>query len=329
VTEGTPETLEEIIEWRLKKAFNIRRENGEDAIEGYRLIYADCDGMPGLIADVYNDTTVLQSTSIGWDKNIGMVAQKLVENGVSEKVFLKNDQRARKITGLKTEKRFLKGGPPSQTIIREGKVSIKVDYENGNKTGFYLDQRPARLRIGNMRLDGYGVLDLFSYTGAFSLQALRAGAEQAILVEESLNAVDIARENLSLNGFEDKGTIIRGRVEKFLDELVAKRRHFDLVIADPPAFIPTPEYRERGVRAYYRLYSNAVKVVKPRGYIYASSCSFHLSREELLGILAKAARSHGFTMRVLFEHSPVNAFPYTRLQDNELRYLKGFLVRME
>ena len=327
--EGSGRELEEIVDWRLKKALKLREETGEKNEEGYRYIYADSDGMPGLIADVYNDTTILQSTSIGWDKNIQLIAEKIAKLGVTKRVYLKNDQRTRKILGLNTEKKFLIGKGKPQTIIREGEISIKIDFEKGHKTGFYLDQRPARLRIGRMNLHGYKVLDLFSYTGAFSLQTFHAGADTTILVEENNDAVKTAMENIVMNNYSEKGDIVRARVEKILDSLVARKKRFNFIIADPPAFIPTPEQKERGYRAYYKLLSNITGIIEPSGYIYASSCSYHLSREELLTILRKNLEKKGYQLKIIFEHTPTNATPYTRIQDTELRYLKGFLVKVE
>ncbi len=321
--------LEDIIEWRLIKAWKTRVFSGENNKEGYRLLYADSDGTPGLIADVFNDTTVLQSTSIGWDKNITIIAEKITQLGITERVYLKNEQRARKQLGLPLEKRFLIGHPPPYTMITEGKARFKVDFEKGHKTGFYLDQRPARERIRKMKLDGYHVLELFSYTGAFSVHALLSGAEHSLLVEENKEAVLLATENMKLNNLVGKFDIIRGRTEKILDNLVIKKRQFDLVIADPPAFIPSPSYREKGYKAYYKLYTNTIKVVRPGGYLYASSCSYHLTQKELLEMLYEISSQQGYIPRIIYEVTPHNASPYTRPIDEELRYLKGYLLKLD
>ncbi len=328
-SEAPSNDFREIVRWRIAKAYRLRIESGEKNENGYRLLYADSDGVPGLIADVYNDTTVIQSTSKGWDRHSHILAQEIVDMGVSKKVFLKNDQRARKKLGLPIKKLYLVGRPPTRTTIREGDVDIIVDYSLGHKTGFYLDQRGARLRVGRMRLEGFRVLDLFAYTGAFSLQALSAGASEALMVEENADAVRLADENLRRNGYRGRYQIIRGRVEKFLDRLAASKKRFDMVIVDPPSFIPSPEVRERGLRAYEKLYKKAITVTRHGGYIYASSCSFHLKKEELLEILRESSYELGHEPRVIYEHTPINSNPYTRIQDNELRYLKGFLLRLD
>ncbi len=328
VRENPPTTLEEIISWRINKAFRERRVCGEKSESGYRLLYADADGTPGLIVDVFNETCVIQSTSYGWDKCINVLSAALTSQGVCERVYLKNDQRARKSYGMPIERKFIIGSGEPRTIIKEGKAKFIVDFEKGHKTGFYLDQRRARLKISEMNLNGFKVLDLFSYTGAFAVQALLAGADEAILVEENNFAVENAIENLKINEVCDKAYVIRGRVERFLDSIFFRKIKFNLVIADPPAFIPSIEYKERGFKAYMKLYENIVRVVEPGGFIYASSCSYHLSRDELLNILCRVAQNYGYNIKIIYELPATTATPYTRLVDDELRYLKGFLIEV-
>ena len=328
IRENPPPTLEEIISWRVERALRERISCGEKPESGYRLLYADADGTPGLIVDVYNETCVIQSTSYGWDNNVGVLSNALTSQGACERVYLKNDQRARKNYGMPIERRFVIGTGKPRTTIKEGRAEFIVDFEKGHKTGFYLDQRPARLRIGRMNLSGFKVLDLFSYTGAFAIHSLLAGADEAFLVEENDSASKNAIENLKLNNVYDKAHVVRGRVERFLDSIFFRKIKFNLIVADPPAFIPSPEYRERGLKAYMKLYENIFKVVEPGGFIYASSCSYHLSREELLEIIDKTAHAYGYNIKLVYELPPPTATPYTRVVDSELRYLKGFLVEV-
>ncbi|MEM0020784.1 MAG: class I SAM-dependent rRNA methyltransferase [Fervidicoccaceae archaeon] len=329
VSENDSRSLEDIIEWRLEKAYKLRMMGGERPEKGYRLLYADSDGTPGLIADVFGDTAVLQSSSFGWDSSSSVLARKIVELGISQRVYLKNDQRGRKAFGLPVFREFLIGAPPPEVVIEENGYRVIVNYGEGQKTGFYIDQREARRKISEMNLKDFKVLDLFSYTGSFSLAALTAGASSSILVDEDEIALEIARRNMIENGFQERFEIIRGRVEKILENLVAKRRRFDLIIADPPAFIPTLSHKERGMRAYANLFRNSMKIIQPGGLLYASSCSHSLREEELLKLLREAARSNGFTLRVIFHASEYNAIPYVRSEDSGLLYLKGFLMRVE
>ena len=329
VSENDSNDLEEIILWRLEEAWKLRMAGGERKEEGFRLLYADSDGTPGLIVDIFGGTAVVQSSSYGWDRSSEMLAEKMVKLGISERVFLKNDQRGRKSFGLPIERRFLVGGPPPEEMIEENGFRISVNFGEGQKSGYYLDQKEARKRIYRMDLSGIKALDLFSYTGSFSLSALGAGASYSLLVDEDERALAIASRNMELNGFEGKFGLIRGRVEKVLDWLKAKRRKFDFIIADPPAMIPNPGAKEKGMKAYEKLFQNAISVLEPGGFLYASSCSYPLGEKELLRILRMAASERGYTMRVLFHLSPYNAIPYVRAQDEELLYLKGFLIKLE
>ncbi|HEW64387.1 class I SAM-dependent rRNA methyltransferase [Fervidicoccus fontis] len=329
ISEYDNPDLNELIRWRVNQGYLIRKKIGEKKERGYRLLYGDCDGTPGLITDVFNDTSVIQTTSYGWDRNLSLLADAIVKAGISERVFLKNDQRGRKFFGLPIEKKFLHGEPPPYTYIKEDDLIFKIDFLNGQKTGFYLDQREARKKISSLSLDGAKILDLFSYTGSFSAHALKAGASFSLLVDEDDRALNIAKENLIKNGFEDKFEIIRGRVEKVIDSLLIKKMQFDIVIVDPPAFIPSKNLYEKGIKAYKKLFGNTLRLVKLGGYIYASSCSFHLSSDELLKILQEWINYYGYKSRVIYELSPFNVFPFTRPLDVELRYLKGFLLELE
>jgi len=328
VSEGPPDDLDGIIKWRLERAHALRKLAGETPEAGYRLVYADSDGMPGLIIDVYGRTSVVQTSSLGWDSNIDRVASTLTELGISERVYLKNDQRGRKEFGLPVERRFLVGSGPEREVIREGRALFIVDFKAGQKTGFYLDQRPARVKISSMKLDGLRILDLFAYNGSFSVQAMLAGASSAMLVEESQTAIKIARENMILNGLENY-EIVRGRVEKVCETLASKRRKFDLVISDPPAFIPSKELYEKGLRAYEKMIESVLKLVEVGGLAYVSSCSYFLSESELLGLIERQASRLGLSTKILFHNSPANSCPYTRPVDKHLRYLKGFLLKVE
>ncbi|MCC6009530.1 MAG: class I SAM-dependent rRNA methyltransferase [Fervidicoccaceae archaeon] len=328
LSEGPPDTLEEIMRWRIQRAYKLRTLMGEKADAGYRLVYADSDGMPGLIIDVYGKTSVIQSSSIGWDSNKMRLAKIIVDEGISQRVYLKNDQRGRKEFGLPVERAFLIGGGEEKEIIREGKANLVVDFKLGQKTGFYLDQRPIREKISMMKLDGYRVLDLFSYNGSFTVHALLSGAVSSVMVEESPTAIKIALENMRLNSL-DSYELIRGRVEKICDSLIAKRRKFDLVIADPPAFITSKSHYNKGVRAYAKLIESALKLVEPGGLVYISSCSYYLKENELLEMIKKEAVNNGFGIRLLFHNSPINSCSYTRIIDEQLRYLKGYLFRVE
>lgn len=328
LSENPPETLDEIIRWRIRRALDIRKLMGERPEAGYRLAYADSDGLPGLIIDVYGKTSVVQSSSYGWDINRQLLASILVQEGISERVYLKNDQRGRKEYGLPIERLFLIGNGEEREVIYEGRAKLIVDFRFGQKTGFYLDQRPIREKISKMNLSEYKVLDLFSYNGSFSVHALLAGASHTVMIEESPTAIKLALENMKINNL-DSYELLRGRVEKITDAFVSKRRKFDFIVADPPAFIPSKQLYEKGVKAYSKLIESIFKLVETGGLVYVSSCSYYLSEDTLMKLIEREANKYGLMIKLLFHNSPINSNSYTRKTDEQLRYLKGFLIRVE
>lgn len=293
--------------------------------DSYRLVNAEGDRLPGLIIDVYSDVVVVQTSSLGFDRHLDLVADWVEDRLSPRLVYLKNDQRSRREAGLPVERRVLRGEGPAETKIREGRAKFWVDVERGQKTGFFLDQRVNRLRLGELVWSGARILDLYSYTGGFAVHALLAGAEEAVLVEESPHAVKTAERNLAINGVKSRATIHAGRVEDFLGKT---SESYDIVVADPPALIPGREYRGAGMRAYRRLYKAAARLVKPGGLLLASSCSYFLGSDEFLQLLGEAVHSAGREATILWMHgaSPDHV---SRPQDEFLRYLKVVIMRLD
>ena len=313
----------ETIHGALDKALRLRRLLAP--WDSYRLVNAEGDFLPGLIIDVYSDVVVVQTSSLGFDRHLDIVVDWVTEHLSPRLVFLKNDQRSRREAGLPVERRVLKGRGPAEARIREGQAKFWVDVEHGQKTGFFLDQRINRLKLGELVWSGASILDLYSYTGGFAIHALLAGAEKAVLVEESPVAVKAAEKNLTINGVRDKARIVVGRVEDFLRRELEK---YDIVVADPPALIPGREHRDSGINAYRRLYEAAARHVKPGGLLVASSCSYFLRQDEFLQLLGRAVRSAGREATVIWMHgaSPDHV---SRPQDDFLRYLKVVIMRLE
>lgn len=308
--------LEEAIRENLEEAYRFKPKIMP--WNSYRLINADGDLLPGLIIDVYNDLIVIQSTSIGFDKNLNHVIEWLIENYEPRMIFLRNDQRSRIEAGLPIERKPVYGGGRPETIIDEGDCRFLVNVEKGQKTGFFLDQRVNRLKFGELIWADAEVLDLYSYTGAFAIHALVNGASKAVLVEESPIAVDYAKTNLDLNSVDDRAVIFNVRVEEFLRK---DKSSYDVIIVDPPALIPSLEVKDEGLRVYRRLYRDVVKKVKHGGLLVASSCSYFLSLDELLEILREASTTLKREVKIVWIHgaSPDHT---SRPQDSFLRYLK-------
>ena len=323
ILSGGVKSVEEVIVRRLEEAYRLRRLLLN--WDSYRLVNADGDHLPGLIIDVYNDIVVIQSSSMGFDRHINIVLDWVIERLRPRMVYLRNDQRSRREAGLPVERRVIYGSGSTTTIIEEGEARFLVDVDKGQKTGFFLDQRINRLKLGEIVWEGARVLDLYSYTGGFAIHALLNGASEAILVEESEYAVEGARMNLKLNGLQKSANVIMSRVEDFLRR---DHRRYDIIVSDPPALIPNRESKIRGLEAYRRLYNEVISKVEPGGILVASSCSYFLGLEELLEILRDAALAHNREAKILWIHgaSPDHT---SRPQDQFLRYLKVVFLSVE
>lgn len=268
----------------LERAYSVRRRIGyvEGEAAAYRLVHSDGDYMPGLIVDVYNDIAVIQSSSIVWDANMSLLVETVSEVTGVGTVYEKSTQRTRRDIGLPPREGHRKGSRV-RTVVREGEAKFIVDVRLGQKTGFFLDQRLNRLEFG--RLAEGTVLDLFSYTGGFGIHALVMGAEKAVFVEEDEKALKILRENLELNRVASRAVVVAKNVWDFLR---GEKERYNSIAVDPPAFIPDPKAKERGMMAYERLYTKAAQLADSGALLFLSSCSTHLTRSEFAEIVARS-----------------------------------------
>jgi len=284
---GSPE---EAIRSLLERAYMARRRLGltRGPAPGYRLVHSDGDMLPGLIVDYYAGLIVYQSSSAVWDHHRNTLVEALVELLEPSHVYEKSTQRTRRDIGLEPVEALRYGrGDPTAVIEEEG-VRFLVDPRRGQKTGFFLDQRLNRARFG--RLAQGSVLDLFAYTGGFGIHALVNGtARKAVFVEEDSRALELLRENLRLNNVEGRARLVEANVWSFLRRAVARRERYDAVAVDPPAFIPHPGAKERGVKAYRRLFRDSLRLAASGANLVLSSCSTHLGRDEFRTIVAEAA----------------------------------------
>ncbi len=286
-------TVGELLRDRLRSALEARRAAGllEGEAPAYRLVHSDGDMLPGLIVDVYDGLAVVQSSSAAWDRHLGELAEALEEVVGVEAVYEKSTQRTRRDIGLEPREGPLRGRPRLPVVVEEAGVRFLVDPRRGQKTGFFLDQRLNRIDFG--RMAGGRVLDLFAYTGGFGIHALVNGAEEAVFVEEDREAVEMLRENLRLNRVEDRARIVAENAWSYIRRALGRRERFDSVAADPPAFIPHPGARERGLRGYRRLYRDAARLAARGALLFLSSCSTHLARDEFTRVVAEALMEAG------------------------------------
>jgi 23S rRNA (cytosine1962-C5)-methyltransferase len=297
---------------------------------GERLIHAESDGLPGVIADRYGDTVVLQLTSAGADKWREAIANALEKATACARIYERSDSEVRALEGLEPRTGWLRGGPPADdVVIAEHGVNMLVDYSAGHKTGFYLDQRDNRRLLGELAA-GKRVLNCFCYTGGFSLQALAGGAAAVLSVDSSQPALELAAHNLALNPRLD-GARAEWRCANVFEELRRLREAgaiYDVVVVDPPKFAPSAAHVERAARAYKDINLNGFRLLAPGGLLMTYSCSGGVGLELFQKIVAGAAVDAGRTARIVkrlqgaADHPVDLAFP-------EGEYLKGLLVQVD
>ena len=298
--------------------------------QGLRLIHAESDGLPGVVADRYGDTVVVQLTTAGADKWRSAIADSLHKATGCACIYERSDVEVRKLEGLEPVTGWLHGiAPDDEIVIEENGVKMTVDIVGGHKTGFYLDQRDNRRRVAELARERR-VLNCFCYTAGFSLQALAGGAREVVSVDSSGPALATAQRNLALNPQLDKSRALWREADVFaeLRTLRAAGEHYDLVILDPPKFAHTAAHAERAGRAYKDINLQALQLLAPGGLLMTYSCSGGVSAELFQKIVAGAALDAARTARIVerlqgaADHPVDLAFP-------EGEYLKGLLLQVD
>jgi len=298
--------------------------------QGLRLVHAESDGLPGVVADRYGDTVVLQLTSAGADKWRGAIADALAKATGCARIYERSDVEVRSLEGLQPVTGWLHGeASGEETVIEENGVWMAVDFIGGHKTGFYLDQRENRRRLAALARDRR-VLNCFCYTAGFSLQALAGGAREVVSLDSSGPALDTARRNLALNPQLDAARAIWLEADVFaeLRALRAGGERYDLIVLDPPKFAHTAAHAERAARAYKDINIGALRLLAPGGLLMTYSCSGGVTPDLFQKIVAGAALDAGRGARIVqrlqgaADHPVDLAFP-------EGDYLKGLLLQVE
>jgi 23S rRNA (cytosine1962-C5)-methyltransferase len=261
----------------------------------YRLCFGESDALPGLVADRYSDCVVLQVFSAGMEARLPEIGTALETLLSPRGIFLKNDHRLRQLEGLPGECRLLAGSVPERVPISEGGLRFVVPVGAGQKTGHYFDQRENRAYLRPF-FAGRTVLDLYCYTGAFAVNAAKFGAKAVLGVDSSGAAVALARENASLNGVAEAVTFDEADAEVVLTSFAQRRQPFrpDMILLDPPSFVPSKKHLPKALRTYAKLNAAALQALPSGGLLATSTCSHHVGREEFVKMLrqsqAKARR---------------------------------------
>jgi len=291
-----------------------------------RLINAESDGLPGLVVDRYADVLVAQFLAAGVERWRDTVLDLLTEVSGCEVIFERSDAEVRKLEGLEARVGFARGNRnASRCPIIEHGLNFRVDVEQGQKTGFFLDQRENRQRVRSLA-SGRQVLDGFSYTGGFAIAALAGGASRVCAIESSKDAIQVAKENLAANPLDAaKIEFVQGDVFAKLRTLRDQNAKFDLVVLDPPKFAPGAAQVKNAARAYKDINLWALKLLSPGGLLATFSCSGGVSAELFQSIVAGAAVDAGADAKIIERFGAAADHPVA-LEFPEGEYLKGLLV---
>lgn len=314
-------------EKRIEQAVDARSNLACTQTNAYRLINSENDGLPGLIVDHYDNYLVCQFLSAGVELWKDQIVSLLVSRFDLAGVYERSDTESREKEGLAQRTGVLWGqSPPDFVIINEHGVRLHVDIKNGHKTGFYIDQRENRRLLSDYARDKK-VLNCFSYTGGFSVWALKGGASKVSSIDVSENALSLLRQNAEINGFnsEEYDTICAD-VFQTLRTLRDKNEKYDLIILDPPKFAHTSHQVNKAARGYKDINLLALKLLSKGGYLFTFSCSGHISTDLFQKIVADAAidaKRQVSLIRYLHQpddHAIAMNFP-------EGLYLKGLICR--
>lgn len=298
--------------------------------QGLRLIHAESDGLPGVIADQYGDTVVVQLTSAGADKWRNAIVAGLVKATGCARVYERSDSDVRGLEGLGPTTGWLHGEAPSTPLsIDENGVRLAIDIAGGHKTGFYLDQRENRALLGQLSA-GKDVLNCFCYTAGFSLQALAGGAKSVLSIDSSGPALAQGQANLALNPTlpSDRAQWLEADVFQALRDFRKAGRTFDLIVLDPPKFAPSAAHAERAAKAYKDINILGFRLLRPGGFLMTYSCSGGVGLEMFQKIIADSALDAGRNARIVRRLSGAADHPVA-LNFPEGEYLKGLLVQAD
>ena len=310
---------------RILRAFRLRRQEMEGLTNAYRIVNGEGDFLPGLIVDRYGEVFVIQMLTAGMERLKGLWVELLVDAFHPQTIYERSDTPARKEEGLSEAKGILYGKEISGFIgIGEGNCRFQVNIKEGQKTGFYLDQRENRLRVRGVSR-GKRLLDVCCYTGAFSVHACAGGAREVHLIDSSQEALALAEAHVHMNHMEGMPRrLIRGDA---FEVMRALQPEYDIVILDPPPFARKKGALPGAARGYKDLNLQAFRLLRPDGLLFTFSCSYHMDWDLFRKVVFAAAADSGKTVQLLgrTEHPidhPVN------LCHPEGEYLKGLICRV-
>ena len=320
---------------RIQYAWDYRKTVMAGDTSCCRVIFGEADGFPGLTVDRFTNILVTQTLSVGMEKIkpmlLPLLVQVLRQDGQTiDGIFERNDVAIRELEGLEQNKGWFDLGEPfpdTVTEICENGVYYRVDVENGQKTGFFLDQKYNRLAVARLA-KGRRVLDCFTHTGSFALNAALGGAERVTAVDISASAIEMAKENARRNGLIDRMDFLVADVFDLLPELAAKgKAPYDFIILDPPAFTKSRKTVDSAQRGYKEINMRALRLLPRGGYFATASCSHFMPSEQFVRMLRSAALDAGVELRQIEARQQAPDHPIL-WNVPETDYLKFYLFQV-
>jgi len=309
----------------IKKCWDYRKQLGYT--ENCRLVFGEADSMPQLIIDKFNDYFVLQTLSLGIDNWKPAIVDALNKIFKPKGIYERNDVPVRELEGLAQQKGFLSAPFDTNIIIKENGFQFHVDIENGQKTGYFLDQQDNRKAIQHI-VKGADVLGAFTYTGTFEIHAAMYGAKSVLGIDISENAVAQANKNAKLNNVQDSCRFETANAFDVLKQWSNEGRQYDVVMLDPPAFTKNRETIQKAIAGYKEINLRGMKLVRPGGFLVTSSCTNLVNEEMFLHTIDIAAKDAKRKLRQVLFQRQSGDHPIIRGMDNT-HYLKFLIVQVQ
>jgi len=323
--DPTAEINQRFFEKRLQRALKLRERLV--GVPYYRLIHAEADGLPGVVVDRFGDTVVVEVNSAGMDRLSEALAAAVDAVLKPATILIRGEGNARTMEGLSPMSRFAKGALEGPIELQENGVKFLADPAGGQKTGWFYDQRENRALTSRFA-NGATFLDCYSYTGGFGIQAAAAGATQVLAVDRSEPALDLLKRAAALNGLDAKVTAQRGEAFEILEQLIADKKRFGVVSADPPAFVKSRKDLNVGSKAYRKLARLACQTVEPGGILFIASCSHNMPAADFATQVSRGIHEGGRSAKQLYATGAAPDHPVHPFLP-ESAYLKALILQVE
>lgn len=314
------------IKEKIKTAYE-KRKFLEKETNSYRVFFSEADFLPGLVVDKFGDYLSVQFRTLGIENFRQEIIRSLKEVIRPKGIYERSDVETRIKEGTEEEKGILFGEIPKEIIMEDNDLKFIVDIEDGQKTGFFLDQRDSRKFIRKYLNKNMSFLDVFSSTGGFSMAALKEGCERVIAIDKNPYALELAKKNYELNEFKNKFETFEGDAFSILKTMSQRNMNFDVITLDPPSLIKRKQDVNRGRDFFYNLCNDSIKLINDGGILGVITCAYHLSLNDLIEVSRMAASNNSCVLEVIGVNYQPADHPWI-LHIPETLYLKALWLKI-